>query len=482
MVYVPKQTTTVRDGGIGQVSSATALPLVIGVTSSGVTDTLYQFTDPNLLVDTLQDGPAVEPAAAICNLYGGVLVLKTAGSTAAANGAVTPTRVSTSTGTITVSGTCRNSYVVEVQIKKTGTVATGQFTYSLDGAYTPSETLTIPAGGTYLIPDTGLTLTFVPGAGPILFEIGDKHNFSTTAAHYTTTNLGAAITAFLAQVGTREVRKILFSGKPATASAAATMAAAAATHLDVLAAADYFARGMIDAGEDTTANVLTSFSSFSDDRLAVCYGNANVVSLNPVNGWGVPKVPGVNAVFERATLAELSENLGRKASGGLRGVRAISHDEGTSTAFTEVDRITTLRTYRKQPGFFVTNGFLKCSPGSDFSYWDWGCTIDEICDKSVKVQDKYLLAKLRALKDGTGKIDPRDAERIESDARGVLKDALLDPPNIEGYKGHVSGFSYDVDQTNNFLSTKIFRSTVRAVPLAPVEGIETTVGFARSIE
>ncbi len=481
MVYLPRQTTTVRDGGTGQVSSATALPLIIGVCSGGVTDTLYQYFDPNLAIDTLGDGPAAELGAAAINAYGGALILKTASSTAAANSAVVPTRVTTSTGTITLSGSARSNMVASVRIKATGTVAVGKFDYTLDGGYTYSEELRIPSGATYVLPDTGITLTFVPGAGPIHFEIGDSHAFTSTCAHYTTTNLGAAITALLAQIGTRRIRKIAFAGKNATAAAAATMAAAAATHLDNLASNDYFARAVIDAGSDTTAGVLTSFASYSDDRLAVCYGDANIVSLNPLIGWGVPKVPALNAVFERATIAELSENLGRKASGGLRGVRAISHDEGTSQAFSEADRITTLRTYRGRPGYFVTNGFLKAAPGSDFTYWDWGCVIDEICQGTVDGQDKYLLSKLRALADGTGYLDPRDAERIESDVRAALATTLLEPTNIEGYKGHVSALSYNVDRANNFLATKIFRSTSAAVPLVSVEGIETTVGFARSI-
>jgi hypothetical protein len=481
MVYPPKQTLSVPDGGVGLVSNATSLPLIIGVTAGGVTDTLYPYNDPNLLRSVHLGGPAVELAIPVMERAGGCLLLKTGSSTAGVNSAVTPTRVSTSTGTITVSGTARLGYRVTARIRKTGALGVATFDYSLDGGYTYSDVLTVPSGGTFAVPGTDLTLTFVPGAGPILFEAGDSHAFTATAAHYTTTNLGSAITALLAQIGSRKIRQVYFAGKNGIASAAATMAAAAATHLDSLAARDHFARGIIDMGTDVPATTQTAFASFSDDRMATVYGDADIVSLASIAGSGVPRVPAMNAVAERYAGANLSENAGRKMSGALRGVRAITHDEFLLQSFSESDRITTLRTWSGESGFYVTNGFLKSPAGSDFVYYDWGRTIDEICDTVVPAQNKWILAKLRALADGTGNIDPLDAERIESAVRNDLKARLLDPINVEGFKGHVSAIGYAVNRLNDFLATRIFQSTTRAVPLSPVEGIESTVGFSRSV-
>lgn len=481
MTYPPKQTTTVRDGGVGLVSTATALPLVIGVTAGGVTDTLYPYRDPNQLMDTHLGGPAVEMALPVIQQAGGCLLLKTGSSTAASNSAVTKTAFSTSTGTVTVAGSARLAYRVTVRIRATGALGAAKFDYTLDGGYTPSDVLTVPSGGTYAIPNTGLTLTFVPGAGPIIFESGDSHTFTSTPAHYTTTDLASAITAIFSQLGARRIRQVYFAGKCASASAAATMAAAAATHLDTFASKDHFARGLIDAGADTASNVLSSFSSFTDDRLGVVYGDADVVSLRPVAGGGVPRIPALNCVAERCAGKQLSENAGRKMSGALRGVRAITHDENVLGSFSEADRITTLRTWTGEGGFYITNGFIKCAPGSDFIYYDWGQTIDEICETIVDAQNKWILAKLRALTDGTGNLEPLDAERIEGAVRGELKARLLDPTNIEGFKGHVSGLAYAVDRSNDFLGTRIFNSASAAVPLSPVEGINTAIGFTRQL-
>jgi hypothetical protein len=241
-MYPPGQQLTVRDGGIGLTSGATALPLVVGVTAGGVADTLYQYSDPNRLRDEQLGGPAVEMAAPVINAAGGCYLLKTTASTAGSNGSVTKTAVSTSTGTVTVSGSPRLAFEVIVRIRSTGALGVATFDYSLDDGYTFSETLTVPSGGTYAMPNTGLTLTFVPGGGPIIFESGDKHEFDSVAPHYTTTNVANAITAFLAQIGAGYVHRVFFAGKNSSGSSAATMAAAISTQMSILAANDYYAR------------------------------------------------------------------------------------------------------------------------------------------------------------------------------------------------------------------------------------------------
>lgn len=481
MAYPPGQVLTVRDGGIGLSSSATALPLVVGVTAGGVADTLYRYSDPNKLRDEQLAGPAVEMAAPVINAAGACYLLKTTASTAASNGAVTPTRVSTSTGTITVAGSARVPVEFIGRIKKTGALGVAKFDYSLDDGYTFSEELTIPAGGTYALPGTALTLTFVPGGGPILFELGDKHEFDSVAAHYTTTNIANAFTAFLAQIGQGYVHKIFFAGKNSSAANGATMAAAIASQLDILEANGYFARALMDVGLDTHANIRTSQAAFADARVGVCEGDADVVSLASFVGWGVPKVPSVNVFAERAAGADLSENLGRVESGALRGVRAISHDERTDTQYSEAEKINTLRTHLGETGFFATNGYLKSPSGSDFLYWDWGCTIDVICRTVERAQAKWILKKLRSLTDGSGNIDPRDGSRLNAFVRLALKRELLDPTNVEGYKGHVSNVAYAVDETTDFLTSREVFSAASAVPLSPIETFRTSVGFARSI-
>jgi hypothetical protein len=481
--YPAGQTIVVRDGGIGLSDNGAKYDLVVGHTSSGTANTLYFSTNQNSLKDTLGQGKAVELALPVITAIGGVLVLKTAASTAGVAGAVTKTAISTSTGTVTVAGAPYDDYQVRVRLRATGALGVGRFDYSLDQlGDTPdySEELTIPSGGTYLIQGTNLTLTFVPGGGPIIFESGDYHVFSCTAPQYTTSDLATAWTALLAALGSYRIAKVYFTGRSASASAAATMAAAVQTHLTSLEARKRWARGMMDCGNDTSANVITSIAPLAIPRVAVVFGQADIPTLNGRKGYATPRQPAIFALAERASQADLSESLFRVASGSLR-VTKVLHDEGVNQAFIESHRINTARTYDGQTGLFSTAGYLKSGTGSDFVYWDWGTVLDEICSTVYDAQQPWLGRKVRVLADGTGRIDPRDAVRIEAAVRAALKARITDPVNVDGIKGHVSAIEYVVDLTNDVLRTRQIKSVCRAVPLPPIENIATEIGFTGSI-
>lgn len=483
-MYPASQTITIRDGGIGLVSTGSIYPLVIGHCSAGTANTLYFSTNQNSLRDTLGQGAAVEWALPIIPLSGGVLVLKVAASTAGTSSAVVKTVLTTSTGTVTVAGAPFDAYQVRVRIKATGTVGVARFDYSLDqfGSFpTYSEEITVPAGGTYTIPASNLTLTFVPGAGAIFFENGDYHVFSCTAPQYTTSDLATGITALLLVLGNYKIEQVSFTGRSASSAGGATMFAAIATHMASLETRHRWARAIMDMGVDAAATAKTSFASSANARVAVCYGQADVPTMNPHAGWGVPRQSAAFVLSERAAGADLSENLGRVGSGNLR-VSAITADEGVTQSFLEADKINTLRTYDGLVGFFSTNGYLKSPSGSDFLYWDWGHTLDRACRSVFETLQPWLLRKVRTLSDGTGRIDPLDAVRIEAAVRTSLS-AALKGPTIETVPGmdHVSAFKYTVDLTNNVLTTKQIKSTLQLVPTVPIENAFTEVGFTGSI-
>lgn len=482
MTFPPKQTFQVRNNGVGLVAQAAVLPVVLGGTVGGVTDTLYTFNDPNAAIDQLTEGPALELALPLIQA-GGCHVLKTATSVAASNTAVAKSAIGSSTGTVTVAGTATNKYRVRVRIKASGTVGAGRFDYSLDGGYTDSPELTIPAGGTYVMAGSGLTLTFVPGAGAVFFEAGDIHTFTALPAFLNTTNLSAAVVALLAQIGTYRINRLHIAGRPVDAAAGATLFAGVATQLSNLAAAEHFARATMDTGEDAPATVLTAYAAQSDDRISLCYGEADVsaVQTRATLAYGTPRVPVANVVAERAARAVLSENLGRRASGTLRGVVAITHDQRLAGGFNEADRVTTLTTESGSNAFYITNGYLRSAIGSDFAYWDWGRVIDTLCVAILEGQRPFTLDTLRALTDGTGRLSEDDVKMIEGAVRPLIKSQLSEPKAANGTPGHVSGWRYAVDTENNFLSTRKIRSTGSAVPRAPVEEFETTVGLTRSL-
>jgi hypothetical protein len=489
MPYPPGNTVTVRDGGLGLSSSGDSPPLAIGVSNAGVANTLYRFTDPQILKTTLGKGPVVETALAMLLQAGVVAVLKTAATTAGSAGAVTKTAVGTSTGTVTVAGTPPLPFIPIILITKTGALGVARFMYSLDNGYTYSPELLVPSGGTYVVPNTGLTLTFVAGAGPIIFELGDSHTFVCQAPHYTTSDLSTAIAALWAQLGTLDIRKVVFTGRNATGSAGATMMAALDTHMTAFLSRRHFARALFDAGDDTAANAITAYAALSSDRLGKVFGKVEVALLDSFTGWGIGRLPLVHSAGERYAQCELSENMGRLLSGRLRGVRAIrgtttswGYDERIDGSFAESDKFITATTQAGRAGVWMTNGFLSSVLGSDFKYLEWGNVVDQACKTGDLGLLNWLNRNLRVLTDGTGYLDPREAERIDKDIQGQLQADLMDPTNIEGYLGHCSGVGFGVRRDTNFLSTQRLAANLNVVPLVPNQGVDISVGLARSVE
>lgn len=487
-MYPPGQEITTRDGGLGLPVESANVPLVFGTSSLGVNNKVYFFFNGSSeVVSTVGRGPGAEEAAALAD-SGGCIFVKVQSSVAAAVGEVAYSRAGTSTGTVTVTGTPNDAYRVRVRFSLSGAASAGKFQYSLDGksnteGYGWSPEYTIPSGGTFTLPQTGLSLGFTGS-----FELGDVARSDCTAPHYSTTDLAAAFATLLVQLGTFRVRRVILAGFNATASGAFVLASALAGHLDTLATKYHFAHAVIDGGSnDTIENFRTAKASFSDDRIGVVYdpqtvtGGCHVTSRVPFPGWSGPRVSPVNPVGERFAQTEISESLDRVLSGSLRGVLQIGNNEGQSPLFTAEDRVITLRRHDGYSGFFITKGFICSAPTSDFRTLQWGLVLDEFCQIVHDQLQQWPGSNLRALTDGTGRLHEEDALRVENSVMGALSDALKIPVNIEGYEGHVSDLSYKVLRTNDYLSTGEILGLGSAVPLREVDGIRTTIGFVRTI-
>ena len=215
---IPNQPITILDPGLGLVEPSITTPLVLGCSSAGVADTLYSFSTKSAAVTTLGQGPLAEAVCRTLDIAGSpVLAMPLTINAAGAAGAVTPTRVGASTGTITVAGASNDAYEAQIEITETSdgvVVGTGVFRYSLDDGRTFSEAINVPAGMSYAIPSTGITLTFVVGGGPIAWEQGDLHEFDCTAPYYSTAGLATAVTALLADP--TEWAFIILTGTPAS--------------------------------------------------------------------------------------------------------------------------------------------------------------------------------------------------------------------------------------------------------------------------
>ncbi len=492
MATLPRQTLNILDPGLGTVGQTERNVLVLGTSSTGTVDTLQAFSRKQDLVDTFGQGPGPEDACRILDIAGGpVYFMRLTGSVVGAAGSVTPTRVTTSTGTLAVTtGTAFDSYRVIVEVTKTGGVGVGEFKYSLDfttnaeiatannAGRSFSGEILIPAGGAYVIPDTGLTITFTDNGGPILFEDGDTFRFDCTAPLYSTTNLATAVTALL--LTSTDLATVVLTGEHATAAASATMFAAFNTHLASLQAQFRFVRGIMDGGslENNRATAITAHASSQSSRISLCYGYADITSSKPIVGWGTPQRSYVGLVASRTAADLVSTDSARVASGAITGVVDIRTDEERSPLLNPAN-FTTMRTLQGEPGFYITQNNLRSASGSDFRYWQHGAVMDVASAVVIKAQQKFIKRGIRTNEDGT--INNTDALRMESDVQSALSAALTAPKSAEGTPGHISDFGYAIDRTNNILASETLITTTKIRPLGYPSIISTEIGFSTAV-
>lgn len=98
---------------------------------------------------------------------------------------------------------------------------------------------------------------------------------------------------------------------------------------------------MVQASDDTDANLASAFANFTSTRTMVCAGFADVASS--LDGTQARR-PASSAVAERHAEAPLSEHLGRVASGPLAGVEKLYREELATPAL-DAARFTTLSSH-----------------------------------------------------------------------------------------------------------------------------------------
>lgn len=175
---------TIIDGNLGKNSSTgTGVQIKIGV-GTPVSENPVLITN-SMKVDEIKKKLGYTPLADSCidateNGLKTIYVLPMKADVDGEIGDVTKT--GESKGTFSVSGKPNNAYDMVVKITETGNTNEGSFAYSIDGGNTFGEDITIPLGGTYDVPGTGLTLSFEDGqTEEKSFIANDAYAFATIA-------------------------------------------------------------------------------------------------------------------------------------------------------------------------------------------------------------------------------------------------------------------------------------------------------------
>jgi hypothetical protein len=472
MAAIPDASVTIRDGALGVVTPSDATSAALGTCSSGTINTLYAFTDPTDVSATLGSGPLVEYACHVLSIGGGVVycIRVDNTSTPGTNGSVT--HVGTGLSVLTPSGAPSDAYQVRVTIITGGTnPASGlvTFKYSVDGGDNYSPETALPTSGNYPITGTGLTLGFSAAT----LVAGDTYSFDCAAPGYNTTELTAAWSALVADERTWKFAGI--SGAASTASGQATVATAVAALLATAEAAYRFTFAIMhmpDGGDGTAGDsaAISAFASFASARVMMCAGTCELFSS--VSGRTYER-PASFPISARVHKKPISEDCSRVKSGPLPGISHLYRDEQVHRGL-DAARFATLRTIIGKQGFWITNGRMMATAGSDYGYVQNREVMDAACTVGRAALIEFLGDDLRVNSashpTAPGRIDERDARSVDSFVGGQVRAVVLAP-------GHCSDVSVLTNRTDNLLSTGLLRATVRVTPKAYARSLSLDIGF-----
>ena len=482
MAAIPSSKETVQDPGLGVVGASTNIPVVIGGSALGTADAVEFYSSVNKLVEDQGSGTGVDFAAELLAVTGGpVGFIKPKQSVSASNGAVTP---SGGGPLITLAGDAEFDFNLRVEIVTAGDLGIGVFRFSVDdyvGAEAANRTyspnLTIPAGGDYEIPSSGVTITFPAGA----YVAGEYYTASCAAAAFNVTDLDTAMDALDADERDWDYVVPVISMNNGDPTTAAGLAVGLQAKLNTMFSNSEFKSGMISSSKDG-ADPLSDFASVVADRLCIDFGNVRHIAAVPSVGRGFVDQVGTIAFAVRAAGSLISTDLKRVVGNGIQNggplpnvVKLFSDERVEATGLDDI-KISTTRTYNGRPGYFITQGRIKSAEGSDFTIWPLRRVMDVACQTTHDIQVGFIGRSVRTNDDGT--IDERDALRLEAEVQSALDSVLTAPRNAEGTAGHVSEVLYTIDRTNNINTTSTVISEVAIRPLGYVDYVTTTLGFS----
>lgn len=463
VVIAANATANALVGGVvsvgGDLVITTSQTYLLGGITGNI-NTLISETNPQQAVTDLGYGPLTEAVTHSLNIAGGqVYGVPLNPSVAGTNSSVS--HVGGGAGTVAVTGTPNDAYSVTVKVTLGGALGAAQFQYSLDGGNTLSATFVMPAGGSFVLPNTGLTLTLAS-----TFVAGDLYAFTCTAPGYTITDVQNAWAALMASG--LPFGFVHLVGTATSVAGSASMAAALET-LGLSAASTYFIYTHTDmeCANDTDANIISAFASTVCSRVDVCAGFETVQSSIPGSGILTRNIG--FSVAAREALVPIQNDLGRVADGNLPGVASILRNEALTPGLDALN-FTTCRTLQGLKGFYITTGHMLETAGSDYALSQNRRVIDQACTIAYPATLAYLNDTIRVNKTG-GTIANSAAATIENQVNGKLSAGLVAP-------GAAVNSAVVIDRTNNVLATRTLNEQIRVTPFGYSKIINCNIGFS----
>lgn len=379
-------------------------------------------------------------------------------SSAGTNSAVTAT--GTSPPAVTVTGTPDDDGQVRVEILKAGARGTATFRFCTDWdakTKTGNWSTELVTAATYLIAGLNVTLNFATGTN---YSADNRYEFTCTAPTHSNTNITDGFDVVIASGRDVGCVVVLASSAGATdtdrCNAMASMFAAISTKLDALQTGHRPVGCVIEAPSPVATDTAgmaawrtalnAAEAALTDKRIQIATGHLRKAS--PFDG----NLNRRNLIFsaaEKWSKVPISEDFGRKASGALRGVTSIEHDQFAVGGISA--RYTTARTIPRESGFYLTEGRQFDSPGGSYELTQHL----RIVNRGYKVAYSGLLWYLNEsfFTAAGGKITEEEAKSIDADITTRLYNDLV-------ATGHVSDVFARVSRNDTILSTKKLRAQI----------------------
>jgi hypothetical protein len=454
----------VQDGGLGMVpTTAEGVHAKVGTCSLGTVNQIAIISDPASVATVLGTGPLAD--AVLDSMSSGsstILAVKANGDVASTIGDISSTK--TGTGNITAAGSPLDAYEVKIVITKDGQRNGANFKISLDGGDNYSQEITVPATpGTYVISDTGITLTFTDAeATPEnSFKVNDTYAFTTTAPGASVNSVNAAIDVLLQSKNLFEFIHVVGPSDDAMWAALAVKATAAATnrrYIHIIAEA----RGPEpdESIDEWVAALQEMRGSFSSTRVSVVAGRNEMI--DQATGRSVER-NGAGLFAGRCSKIKVKTSPGKVEDGpidGVIGLRPLGIKEGHILVLDQGGFIT-FRQYIGKNGHYITNGRIMADSTSDFQYTELRRTMDKACALVYaaalnKVQSE---ATAGGIKDLEVRLSAALNNMASDTVQEIVSGRVVIPPN------------------QNILAGMPLQAVVKIVPVGIMREIDIEIGF-----
>jgi len=367
-------------------------------------------------------------------------------------------------GWVTQASSPLDAYDLFVAVTASGALGAAQVTVSVDGqgGNSTSAAILVPGGGVYVVPNTGIVLTFASA-----FVAGDTYESIATPAGFS----GGDVTAMLTAVGNSPNKFILVhvAGEGANTAAAVSLAATVDTSMTAFQLAYRYVFGVIENPDgESDATIEAGWASFGSDRIMVCC--TDVLHISSLSGELIRRNC-ATPIVSRLAATNPSVDPGWVGGGALKNVKSIFRDEAKTPGFA-LNRITCMTTQPTKTGFFSSTGLMMASPGSDYASVMNRRVMDVACTAAAGALINNVNQALQVDAVTGGIYDP-DAEAIEGFVEAQINAVLLSPspPDIS------KPAQATINKTEPILETGDFTIAIGITPKGYAHRINVNIGF-----